>query len=153
MSDLISRQEAIEALGERPIVWTDDDQYTLGERYQYDIDRLAIETLPSVQPNLQNQLATDCISRQDMLDALKAIPDHNDGMVFETLSHALRDIELLPSTQPERKVGKWNWDFADNGWADWTCSICGWKKNTDIHVNLGYNYCPNCGARMKEVTE
>lgn len=50
MSDLISRQAAIDALGERPMVWTDDDQYTLGERNQYDIDRLAIETLPSAQP-------------------------------------------------------------------------------------------------------
>lgn len=49
MSDLISRQAAIEALGERPIVWTDDDQYTLGERNQYDIDRLAIGTLPSAR--------------------------------------------------------------------------------------------------------
>lgn len=41
----------------------------------------------------------DTISRQAAIDALKAIPDHNDGMVFETLSHALRDIELLPSAQ------------------------------------------------------
>ena len=50
MSDLIERQAAIDALGERPIVWTDDNQYALGERNQYDIDRLAIETLPSAQP-------------------------------------------------------------------------------------------------------
>lgn len=50
MSDLIERQTALDALGERPIVWTDDDQYTLGERNQYDIDRLVIETLPSAQP-------------------------------------------------------------------------------------------------------
>ena len=49
MDDLIDRQAAIDALGERPIVWTDDDQYTLGERNQYDIDRLAIETLPSAE--------------------------------------------------------------------------------------------------------
>lgn len=41
----------------------------------------------------------DLISRQAAIEALKAIPDHNDGMVFETLSHALRDIELLPSAQ------------------------------------------------------
>ena len=60
-------------------------------------------------------------------------------------------IDDAPTIAPKR--GKWNWDFADNGWADWTCSICGWKKNTDIHVNLGYNYCPNCGAKMEEVTE
>lgn len=58
MRDLIDRQAAIDALGERPIVWTDDDQYTLGERNQYDIDRLAIETLPSAQPE-QRLLAED----------------------------------------------------------------------------------------------
>lgn len=44
---------------------------------------------------------SDLIRREAVLDALKAIPDHNDGMVFETLSHALRDIELLPSAQPD----------------------------------------------------
>lgn len=49
MSDLISRAAAIDALGERPLVWTDDDQYTLGERNQYDRDRLVIETLPSAE--------------------------------------------------------------------------------------------------------
>lgn len=51
MSDLIDRYAAIDALGERPIVWTDDNQYALGERNQYDIDRLAIETLPPAQPD------------------------------------------------------------------------------------------------------
>ena len=29
------------------MVWTSDDDYSLGERNQYDIDRLAIETVPS----------------------------------------------------------------------------------------------------------
>ena len=52
MSDLISRQAAIDALGEGPLVWSDDDEYALGERSQYDIDRLAIETVPSVQPEI-----------------------------------------------------------------------------------------------------
>ena len=52
MADYIDRQAAIDALGERPMVWTSDDDYSLGERNQYDIDRLAIETVPSadVQP-------------------------------------------------------------------------------------------------------
>lgn len=52
MNDLINRQDAIDALGERPMVWTDDDQYALGERNQYDIDRLVVETLPSSQPEI-----------------------------------------------------------------------------------------------------
>lgn len=46
MNDLISRQAAIDALGERPTVWTSSDEYALGERNQYDCDRLAIETVP-----------------------------------------------------------------------------------------------------------
>lgn len=50
MAELIYRQAAIDALGERPIVWSNDDEYALGERNQYDIDRLAIETVPSAQP-------------------------------------------------------------------------------------------------------
>ena len=49
MDDLISRQAALDALGERPMLWTDDDYYVLGGRNQYDSDRLAIETLPSAQ--------------------------------------------------------------------------------------------------------
>lgn len=49
MDDMISRQAALDALGERPVVWSDNDDYTLGERNQYDMDRLAIETVPPAQ--------------------------------------------------------------------------------------------------------
>ena len=51
MNDVIYRQAALDALGERPMVWTDDD-YVLGARNQYDMDRLAIETVPSAQPEI-----------------------------------------------------------------------------------------------------
>lgn len=47
----------------------------------------------------RRRMNDDTISRQAAIDALKVIPDHNDGMVFEALSHALRDIETLPSAQ------------------------------------------------------
>lgn len=46
--DLISREEAIYALGERPLVWNDSD-YDLGARAQYDYDVLALKELPSAQ--------------------------------------------------------------------------------------------------------
>jgi len=51
MDDYISRKTAIDALGERPMTWTDSD-YELGCANQYDLDRLAIETVPTanVQP-------------------------------------------------------------------------------------------------------
>lgn len=47
MNEYIERQAALDALGERPLAWTEDDYYSLGARNQYDGDRLAIETIPS----------------------------------------------------------------------------------------------------------
>ena len=46
MAEYIDRQTVIDALGERPVVWTDNG-YNLGCVAQYDLNRLAIETVPS----------------------------------------------------------------------------------------------------------
>lgn len=60
MNDLISRQAVIDALGERPVVWNEwADEYSLGQRNQYDTDKLAIETVPSAQPETDG-FCTDC---------------------------------------------------------------------------------------------
>ena len=56
-------------------------------------------------------------------------------------------LDELPSAEPERKVGKWLLTIED--WNKWTCSECGFSKRTDIHVTLGYDYCPKCGAKME----
>jgi rubrerythrin len=49
VSDLISRQDAIEALGEEPPVWYDGDD-EIAERNQWRRDKAAIESLPSAEP-------------------------------------------------------------------------------------------------------
>ena len=54
------------------------------------------------------------------------------------------------SDQPK---GEWIWQLANNGWVDHVCSVCGYTENTDIHVSLGWKYCPNCGAEMKGVDD
>ena len=46
--DLIRRSDAIEALGEEPYVWTDDDEFAMGERSQWIDDVSAIEAVSSV---------------------------------------------------------------------------------------------------------
>ena len=46
MSDLISRQDAIDALGEEPPVWYDGED-EIAERNQWRRDKAAIESLPS----------------------------------------------------------------------------------------------------------
>lgn len=87
-SDCISRQAAIDAIK----TWGLIDGLSEGQAIEILADE---EKLPSAQPNLQptcNQLATDCISRQDALDALE----------WKWAGKAAIDaIKNLPSVQPD----------------------------------------------------
>lgn len=90
----------------------------------------------------------DCISRQAVLDTIGNVPDYDDGMVWEALSHAQRDVALLPSVSPQPKMGQWN--FTKHYGRDYyVCSVCGMERMDDH--SSGWNYCPNCGAKMQEV--
>ena len=48
MDDLISRQAAIDALGDKPLAWT-EGEYELGLQQQWEADVNAIKALPSAQ--------------------------------------------------------------------------------------------------------
>ena len=48
--DSISRQAAIDALGDEPEVWTGRDEYAQGLNNQWHYDRNAIKAVPSAQP-------------------------------------------------------------------------------------------------------
>lgn len=59
-------------------------------------------------------MISDLIRRQDVIDAIGNVQDYGDGMVWEALSHAQRDVALLPSAQPKiirckdcRHLQKW----------------------------------------------
>lgn len=52
MSDLIDRQAAIDALGEKPLVWDDLSDFDLGKAAQWSDDVDAIKELPSAQPEI-----------------------------------------------------------------------------------------------------
>ena len=102
----------------------------------------------------------DCISRQAVVDHINRLievekkqgtDDWGYGRervnAYETMLHMVENEYLYPSVEPERKVGKWIVKIED--WNRWTCSECGFSKRTDIHVSLGYKFCPNCGAKME----
>lgn len=60
-------------------------------------------------------------------------------------------LETLPSVEPERKKGKW----ANDVIGVLRCSECKtqapWKYGRDyIDYRWKANYCPNCGADMRE---
>ena len=58
-------------------------------------------------------------------------------------------ISTAPTIEAEPVVHtKWEIEMDDMGWNKHTCPNCGYVKRTDIHVSLGWNYCPNCGAKM-----
>ena len=106
MDDSISRQAAIDALGEKPLAWT-DGEYELALQQQWESD----------------------------IDAIKAVP----------------------SAQPERKKGKW--DFV--GDQVFVCTECGacysqsqfeYLRTRKSDPEFPY-FCPNCGADMRGETD
>lgn len=69
--------------------------------------------------------------------------------------HGMKESLNLIATQGAADVvpvvhGRWMWELADNGWANWMCSGCGYTRNVDVHVVMDWNYCPYCGAHMKD---
>lgn len=63
-----------------------------------------------------------------------------------TLSTALFEIGCAPTIGPERKKGKWS--IKNGELAIWdVCSEC---RKMVMHKAPFYNFCPNCGADMRE---
>ena len=88
----------------------------------------------------------DMISREEFERRIKPY-DTDDPMDKALYNFAHNKMTDCPSVEPERKLGKWLLTIED--WNKWTCSECGFSKRTDIHVTLGYDYCPKCGSRME----
>jgi hypothetical protein len=96
-------------------------------------------------------LGTDCISRQQAIDALrdylvgKRCPD--DG----TLTCRLIENEVinkLPPIKPKR--GRWIKLDMHRGMADHKCTAC--EQECYVPTCMGepmYAFCPNCGAKME----
>lgn len=90
------------------------------------------------------QTSTDAVSRQAVLEGLaiiakvKARSDAQKSLMGRVMFF----VEQLPFVTPTRPKGKWE-DVNSDG-SLWRCSVC-----QDTACCNG-NYCPNCGARMKE---
>lgn len=99
--DTISRAAALDALGERPVVWSDNDDYTLGERNQYDMDRLAIETVPSAQPG--------------WIPCKTALPTENGQYIITVKYEHVDGYEDIYSEHGEWVDGHWDAGFGHCG--------------------------------------
>lgn len=89
--------------------------------------------------------------KKDVLD----LPDCYNGF-SDTYDKAciIGVIDEQPTIEPERKTGKWeerevSSEQVIDEWQSARCSVCGLYHTTPyLYYFNGYNYCPNCGARM-----
>ena len=134
MSDLISKQVL-----------------DLWNRYKPTIAVDAIEYDRELKKLLSTNLAslgTDCISRQQAIDALEKWLHGLFGITeADGTATIFKTIKQLPPIQPKR--GKWKITNLGAVGAFDSCSEC---KRVVKHKAPFYNFCPNCGADMREVT-
>lgn len=88
----------------------------------------------------------ELISRDEAMRLLKedldASRSRGDDERADACLHHYIDISNLPTIE-ERKEG--HWGYTDDMYETFICSVCGF----DTEDYEKYNYCPNCGARMK----
>lgn len=152
MSDTISRAAAIDIVKKNTFRLTFAEEQNCEGRVAWSADAVysdviegALLELPSAQPNLQptcNQLATDCISRQDTQKRLcEDCPENAECVGLKYIE--CRNIADMPSAQPEtakRIVGK-----SRDGLILWyQCDMC------NEPVGAQDNFCCGCGRRLTD---
>ena len=91
-------------------------------------------------------MSDDLIRRSDAIKAIEELPNaYNGWSDAYDKAYIISTLEEVPSA--DRPQGEWKRRLVDNGFnADWVCSECGYRVKTDF---VSFNYCPNCGARMR----
>ena len=136
MSDLISRAEAIEAVRYAEHRFTvADEQHGMGT---VKWDMYGVYTAEAVEA-IKALPSADAVQIPIKLE--KRYPESKD----EDITDAFMRGYPAGRSSSDAVHGEWHRRIVDNGYnADWVCSECGYRA-TYNH----YNFCPNCGARMK----
>ena len=142
MSDLISRQKAIDAIEFEKVYMTayenGVDKGNPLALYNKGLDDAikVIKNAPTIEVSTKN-----LISRQNVVDALELGLDNDYVDATELLEY----VKSLPSVEPEERTAKvktiaYSYTVYDcNG----ECDNCGQS------VDEEWDYCPSCGARLE----
>ena len=87
----------------------------------------------------------DTVSRQTVLNLLSTIPPE-EAM---TKAMLIQSVKQMDAAQPEWKRGKWI-DYANS---HCECSVCHTEWSYFQNEVECFEFCPNCGADMREVDD
>ena len=89
-----------------------------------------------------------CKYEDTKIDGLLTVADVIEAIISELNGTSLAGFKNAPTIESERKKGKW---LPENRTIDafWVCSSCGFPSEAHA-ANILYNFCPNCGADMRE---
>lgn len=103
--------------------------------------RAAIDVIEKDVENLDKKLILFTLAPEQYADNFKlCVESRIDG-----LNDALIDIESLPSAPDSRQRGEWVRNDKIGTFKIFTCDKCGCNMDTDA-----WDFCPNCGAYMRE---
>ena len=127
-----------------------------------------IQEFPTTEPDADTISRAKAIAEVEKARAYVGHRYNIESMVgrdiFEMLDNVGLGISKLPPAQPEQpepKRGEWlERDVIDEPkgkhitqWQSARCSVCGRYHTTPyLYSFTHYNFCPNCGADMREVT-
>ena len=167
-SDAVSRSEALKRIdAERQHLL--DIKMDGAEHILVHHARRIIEDLPSVNPKtvtefadkckecgkIQKELFEDAMSRSEAIKKFNEVAypivhgrnSHDKGMTLTEIEQVMNELSAV---QIQMKRGFWKEKHYAN-YPTWhECSICGfeaYEENGDEHLS---NFCPNCGAALKE---
>ena len=167
--DLISRQAALDALNEyfARIGKLKRRGLTKGEK-AISLDTVGtIKTLPSAQTEQHERIFQEIVVEYPSNStypeyegkpyfSIKYVEDGRGYIGYgtynpEVLSEYMKEY-FIPSAQLIPK-GKWLIEKTCNDNYDYRCSCCDWYECHAYPDVEPYNFCPNCGARMKGVDD
>lgn len=145
----ITDEQAIEHL--RSTGWMqnhDREMYESGLRKQLADDSRGYDALIPSEDTISRKAAIECLEHLSACDE-PFVEIGTDDETFIGKYEAITEISDLPPAQPERKTGKWvvTSEFEDCRYAK--CNQCNVTQVFYYNKPLT-NYCPNCGADMRE---
>lgn len=146
------RENAIRCLK----LWIEKEPYiqtykTCLEALEQSMPTMVYPQVDGITPTVVAQADGDLISKDAVIEWLKDIDMIKTSGQEKNAREQLTKLPSVAIPSAEPKTGHWILKTED--WNKWTCSECGYTERTDIHVSLGYDFCPKCGAKMVEEQE